>query len=56
MTHEMFIRVYRGLPGFRGEADLATWVYRIARKAWNLHLKLEAAVTPCGSESKSIQF
>src|SRR5574342_377218 len=30
LTQETFIRVYRGLPEFRGEASLATWVYRIA--------------------------
>lgn len=25
----VFIKVYRGLPGFRYEAGLATWIYRI---------------------------
>jgi RNA polymerase sigma-70 factor (ECF subfamily) len=30
LTQETFIRVYRGLPEFRGEASLATWIYRIA--------------------------
>jgi RNA polymerase sigma factor (sigma-70 family) len=30
LTQETFIRVYNGLPEFRGEASLATWVYRIA--------------------------
>jgi RNA polymerase sigma-70 factor (ECF subfamily) len=30
LTQETFIRVYRGPPGFREEASLATWVYRIA--------------------------
>jgi RNA polymerase sigma-70 factor, ECF subfamily len=30
LTQETFIRVYHGLPEFRGEASLATWVYRIA--------------------------
>lgn len=30
LTQETFIRVYQGLAGFRGEASLATWVYRIA--------------------------
>ena len=31
-TQEIFIRVWRGLPGFRGEAKLSTWVFQIA---WN---------------------
>ncbi|HVG22253.1 MAG TPA: RNA polymerase sigma factor [Blastocatellia bacterium] len=25
----VFIKIYRGLPGFRFEANLATWIYRI---------------------------
>ncbi len=31
-TQEVFLRVWRGLPGFRGEAKLSTWVFQIA---WN---------------------
>ncbi len=31
-TQEIFLRVWRGLPGFRGEARLSTWVFQIA---WN---------------------
>ena len=31
-TQEIFIRVWRGLPGFRGESKLSTWVFQIA---WN---------------------
>lgn len=31
-TQEIFLRVWRGLPGFRGEAQLSTWVFQIA---WN---------------------
>jgi RNA polymerase sigma-70 factor (ECF subfamily) len=30
LVQEVFLRAYRGLPGFRGEASLSTWVYRIA--------------------------
>lgn len=29
LSQEAFIRVYRGLPGFRGEAAFRTWVTRI---------------------------
>lgn len=28
--HEVFIRLDRALPGFRGEADILTFIYRIA--------------------------
>ncbi len=34
-TQEIFLRVWRGLGGFRGEARLSTWVFQIA---WN-HLR-----------------
>ncbi len=34
-TQEVFLRVWRALPGFRGEAQVSTWVYRIA---WNVLL------------------
>jgi RNA polymerase sigma-70 factor (ECF subfamily) len=30
VCQEVFLRVHRGLERFRGEAQLATWVYRIA--------------------------
>src|SRR5688572_7304305 len=29
LAQEVFLRVYRGLPSFRGEARLSTWIYRI---------------------------
>jgi RNA polymerase sigma-70 factor (ECF subfamily) len=31
-SQEIFLRVWRGLSGFRGEAKLSTWVFQIA---WN---------------------
>ena len=30
-AQEAFIRIWRGLPKFRGESSLATWIYSIAR-------------------------
>ena len=30
LTQETFLQAFRHLPGFRGEADLRTWLYRIA--------------------------
>jgi RNA polymerase sigma-70 factor (ECF subfamily) len=31
LAQEVFLKVYRGLPYFRGEARLSTWVYRIVQ-------------------------
>jgi RNA polymerase sigma-70 factor (ECF subfamily) len=31
VVQEVFIKVYRGLPSYRGDAKLSTWMYRIAR-------------------------
>lgn len=30
LAQEVFVRVSRGLPDFRGDAKLSTWIYRIA--------------------------
>lgn len=30
LTQETFLRVYKGLKGFRGESKISTWVYQIA--------------------------
>jgi RNA polymerase sigma-70 factor (ECF subfamily) len=30
VTQEIFVALYKGIGGFRGESSLATWVYRIA--------------------------
>jgi RNA polymerase sigma-70 factor (ECF subfamily) len=29
LAQDVFLRVYRGLPHFRGDARLGTWIYRI---------------------------
>ena len=33
MTQEIYLRAWRALPGFRGEARFSTWLYRIAINA-----------------------
>ena len=33
IAQEAFLKINRGLPGFKGESRLSTWVYRIATNA-----------------------
>jgi len=39
LTQEVFVRVTRALPEFRGEANVATWILRIARGIALDHLR-----------------
>lgn len=39
VAQEVFLRVSRALPGFRGEAKLSTWVYAIATNTALDHLR-----------------
>lgn len=42
VTQETFIRAWRSLPRFRGEAALSTWLYRITvNTAWSWRRKVE---------------
>lgn len=29
LTQDIFLRIYKGLPDFRGDSQLKTWIYRI---------------------------
>ena len=33
VAQEVFVRVFRGLPSFRGDSQLGTWIYRLAVNA-----------------------
>jgi RNA polymerase sigma-70 factor (ECF subfamily) len=37
-----FVNVYRGIAGFRGDAKLSSWIYRIALNVARGHLKRQA--------------
>jgi RNA polymerase sigma-70 factor (ECF subfamily) len=43
VAQEVFLRVDRGLEGFRGESSMGTWIYRIARNAALDHLRSRPA-------------
>ncbi|MBI5239896.1 MAG: sigma-70 family RNA polymerase sigma factor [Elusimicrobia bacterium] len=42
LTQESLLKAVQGLPGFRGEADPGTWVYRITVNAWKNLLRAKA--------------
>ena len=42
VTQECFVRAWRALPGFRGEAKFSTWLYRIAVNEGNRFLARES--------------
>jgi RNA polymerase sigma-70 factor, ECF subfamily len=51
ITQEVFVKVYRGISGFHGEASLRTWIYRIAlheasnqRRWWSRHRRQEVTI------------
>ncbi|NWF91152.1 MAG: sigma-70 family RNA polymerase sigma factor [Ignavibacteriaceae bacterium] len=47
VIQEVFIKVYKGLGSFRGDAKLSSWIYQIARnEALNKARKPGAAETP----------
>ena len=43
LAQDVFLKVYRGLPYFRGEARLSTWIYRIVA---NVCFQARARRTP----------
>ncbi|HEX9198367.1 MAG TPA: sigma-70 family RNA polymerase sigma factor [Acidobacteriaceae bacterium] len=59
ITQEVFIKVFRNIRGFHGEASLRTWLYRIAlheasnqRRWWSRHKRQEIGIeAPLGPQS-----
>jgi RNA polymerase sigma-70 factor (ECF subfamily) len=39
LTQEVFVRVYRKVSGFRGDAAFATWLYRVTLNTIMMHLR-----------------
>ncbi|HEV2275550.1 MAG TPA: sigma-70 family RNA polymerase sigma factor [Acidobacteriaceae bacterium] len=58
LTQDVFVKVYRGIGGFNGEASLRTWIYRIAlheasnqRRWWCRHKRQEVTIEAEAGES-----
>ncbi len=43
LAQEVFLRIWKGLPGYRGEASLGTWVFTVARNTCLSQRRREAA-------------
>jgi RNA polymerase sigma-70 factor (ECF subfamily) len=41
VVQEVFLRVHRALPGFRGEAEVTTWLYRITENVVRERMRKE---------------
>src|SRR6185503_2676536 len=63
LTQETFLRAYQGIQRFRGDADLKTWIYRIAinqaRNRWRWWRRRRRDVTvsldaPAGNSEQTI--
>lgn len=62
VTQEVFVKVYRGISGFHGDASLRTWIYRIAlheasnqRRWWSRHRRQEVTMEAEMGESSDGQ-
>jgi RNA polymerase sigma-70 factor (ECF subfamily) len=51
VTQEVFVKVFRNISGFQGDASLRTWIYRIAlheasnrRRWWSRHKRQELTI------------
>jgi RNA polymerase sigma-70 factor, ECF subfamily len=42
VTQDVYLRVWRGLRSFRGDANVSTWLYRVAANAALTHIKRRA--------------
>lgn len=55
VAQEAFIRIFRGLPKFRGDAALGTWIYRLAVNAALSHRSRRAVVPAPVDEEASAE-
>jgi RNA polymerase sigma-70 factor (ECF subfamily) len=55
LAQEAMVRVLRGLPSFRGAADLGAWARRVGLNVWRDHLRRRAA-SPVGRAAAGDAF
>ena len=53
LAQEIFLKVYRGLPGFRGDSTFRTWLYRVAINVIRTHRRGRSILERLGFSSRS---
>ena len=51
VAQDVFVRIFRGLPKFRGDAALGTWIYRLAVNAALTHVTKRNRHTHAGEDA-----
>lgn len=54
VAQEVFVRIWKALPGFRGESSLSTWIYTITRNTCLTALKAGSAKKESSIEEPSV--
>ena len=55
-AQQVFIRVWRALPGFEGRASLSTWIFTIARNTCLTAAKRQAAARTVSLDIDEVRF
>ncbi len=53
LTQEVFVRVYKGLKGFKGNSQFSTWIFRIAHNICIDHYRKSKFTTVSLNQPKS---
>jgi len=54
MPQEIFVRIWKALPGYRGQSSLSTWIYAITRNACLTALKAIGAKREVSMEAPGV--
>ena len=55
MAQEIFIRIWKALPGFRGQSLLSTWIYAITRNACLTAMKTASGKREISMEDQGVR-
>ncbi len=55
MAQEIFLRIWKALPGYAGQASLSTWIYAISRNRCLTDLRKQIAHPTCSLDDPLLQ-